>query len=378
MNRKRPLRPIRCASWTDDHGNSINLLPLSDADPFRLTASSIAAMDESMADLVGSDHPILSRLASYFLEKNDSFEATSGKKIRPTMVLLLSSALHSSYPTLTLRSDLSLASLRLAEIAELIHTASLYHDDVIDRGEVRRGRPALHAVYGNKAAILAGDFLLARASICLARLRDCAVVECMSSVVEHLVRGEVMQFAASTNATSEENNNSDEVMAQYLHKNFYKTASLMANSCKSAALLGPYPDADVIRSYNYGKHAGLAFQLIDDVLDFNGTIGSVGKESHADLKSGLATAPVLYAAERHPILWDMIKRKFSVDGDIETAANMVSDSDGISRTLELAHMHMEAAVENAVAIGREGSGTDPNVYRDALVHLAYKMVDRRR
>jgi len=368
-----PLRSVGCTSWTDAAGKEVAIAPLAKADPFVLAAPAIAAMDASMADLVGSDHPLLSRLASYFLDPDPS---AGGKKLRPTMVLLLAEALSDAHPSLEVRPDLAGASARLAEIAELIHTASLYHDDVIDRGSVRRGRPALHGIHGNKAAILGGDFLLARASVCLARLRCCAVVECMSTVVEHLVRGEVMQLVGAHEAGNDSGKRLEGAMGKYLHKNFYKTASLMANSCRSAALLGKYPQSDVDRSYAYGKHAGLAFQLVDDVLDFE---DGTGKEKYADLRSGLATAPVLYAAEAHPELWEMIGRRFGDEGDAERAAAMVEDSDGVERTNMLARAHIELAVDAVVGIGGGAVGEGRTFqHRDALVHLAYKMVRRTR
>merc|ERR1719223_797075 len=116
------------------------------------------------------------------------------------------------------QQDLLRAQRRLAEISEMIHTASLFHDDVIDDADTRRGSPAVHKVFGNKMAILAGDYLLARSSVYLARLRNVEVYESMSLIIEHLVRGEVMQINKAYNESP---------MKYYLRKNFYKTASLM-------------------------------------------------------------------------------------------------------------------------------------------------------
>ena len=214
---------------------------------------------------------------------------------------------------------------RLAEITEMIHTASLFHDDVIDKSSVRRNMPSVNHQFGNKVsgsklartltlrkisqhclpsnpncssqmAILAGDFLLARASVSLARLRDLEVVEVMSTVIEHLVKGEVMQMrvlskdevsprvakrrASCTSLLSlifSSQRGGDGMMEYYLKKNFYKTSSLMANSCMSAALLADAPPGQVRAAYEYGKHVGNAFQLIDDVLDFEGNVATMGK-----------------------------------------------------------------------------------------------------
>lgn len=114
----------------------------------------------------------------------------------------------------------------------------------------------------------------------------------------------------------------------YLRKNFYKTASLMGHSCLSAAVLGNGSDAHKRASYLYGIHIGQAFQLVDDALDFEGTLATLGKESYADLRSGIATAPTLFAADEFPELVPMIGRKFEQEGDVETALELVIKSQG--------------------------------------------------
>lgn len=345
-----------------------------DADPFFLSKTEVEGLSKSIReDLLGTDHPVLNKAASYFFGSADG-----GKKVRPMMVMLLSRALadtlgQSSMPdesslfTQPLswqRPDLPAAQRRLAEISEMIHTASLFHDDVIDGADTRRGMASVHMVFGNKMAILAGDYLLARASICLARLRNVEVVETMSTIIEHLVRGEVMQMSGSSSSDGK-----NERMIYYLKKNFYKTGSLMANSCKSAALLADCPSELVIASYKFGKHVGMAFQLVDDVLDFEGSVSSMGKPALADLNAGLATAPVLFAAEKYPELEILMDRKFKEEDDVETARKLVFDSDGIERTKQLAQVHAELAMEAVLEL-------DSGVHRDALLNLAYKVVSR--
>ena len=350
------------------------------ADPFVLAEAELSSLSQTIKnDLLGTDHPVLNQAASYFFDSADG-----GKKVRPMMVLLLSRALsetvHPSSSTSNTvlleasslqpwqRHDLPQSQRRLAEICEMIHTASLFHDDVIDGADTRRGAPAVHTVFGNKMAILAGDYLLARASISLARLQNPIVVECMSTIIEHLVRGEVMQLSHSSSSH-------DDVLEYYLRKNFFKTASLMANSCKSAALLGNYSTELVQASYEYGKHVGMAFQLVDDVLDFEGSAESLGKPALSDLQAGLATAPVLFALNDNTpnasSLLEMMQRKFRQEGDVEQTCEIVKQSNGMERTKELAQVHAELAMDAALQLG-------DSVHRDALVHLAYKVVDRTR
>jgi solanesyl diphosphate synthase len=343
--------------------------PLSpETDPFHLSKADMDALSEGIRrDLIGSDHAVLTQAASYFFESD-----AGGKKVRPMMVLLLSRALSlQAKPQQHQRQDLAQAQRRLAEISEMMHTASLFHDDVIDNSDTRRAKPAVHKVFGNKMAILAGDYLLARASIYLARLRNVEVVETMSTIIEHLVRGEVMQLKGTGPTSNDPETLIQMRMTYYLRKNFYKTASLMANSCKSAAMLGNYPDETVSAAYLYGKHVGMAFQLVDDVLDFEGSLASLGKPALGDLRAGLATAPVLFAAAQYPSeLQPLLDRKFREPGDVEAAVALVERSDGMERTKRLAHVHAELAIDALV-----GSIKD-SPYRDSLVHLAYKVVDR--
>ena len=338
-------------------------------DPFILSRPDVHDISETIGkDLVGTDHPVLNSAARYFFNSEDG--KGKGKQVRPVMVMLMSrammhidSGLETSSPGLT---HVLKSQRRLAEITEMIHTASLFHDDVIDEADTRRGQPAAHKAFGNKMAILAGDYLLARASICLARLRNVDVVECMSTVIEHLVRGEVLQIKDSRTGVAD--------MEGYLRKNFYKTASLMANSCKSAALLQGNVSPEVVdAAYRYGKHIGVAFQLIDDALDFEGSAISLGKPALADLNAGLSTAPVLFAAESHgDELIPAMARKFKEHGDIELALRCINESDGVARTKKLAAIHAEEAMEAVV------TALEPSPYRDALVHLACRVVDRSR
>lgn len=203
---------------------------------------------------------------------------------------------------------------RLAEIVELIHTASLLHDDVIDHAETRRGMPSANVFSGNKLSILAGDYMLGRASVYLARLRHPEVIELMAEVISELVKGELFQLQnTSTDYHSPEYLKKS--LDYYLQKTYLKSASLISKSCRSAAVLGGATPEVAEAAYIYGKHMGLAFQLIDDVLDYTGSNEEIGKPANADLELGLATAPVFYAWEEFPELGPMIARKFSEPGD---------------------------------------------------------------
>lgn len=308
---------------------------------------------------------------------------------------------------------------RLAEITEMIHVASLLHDDVIDNSEMRRGTASAPSAFGNKLSILGGDFLLARASVALARLRNCEVVELLATVIANLVEGEVMQLQAqSSNShpsahksaftsfwnspaeqearekaaeTNEVNVNgpSEAMFEHYLQKTYLKTAALIGKSTRAATILGGFGE-DAIRAsgcgseaelmaknvrdaaYTFGRNVGIAFQLVDDLLDFRSTSAAFGKPSGgADLRLGLATAPVLFAWQEYPKeqLGEMVKRKFSKEGDVEYALNIVRKSKGLERTTELAKHHARLASDALLQLPQSEA-------RDALEQLNEQIISR--
>lgn len=281
-----------------------------------------------------------------------------GKAIRPMIVVLLARALniHSNRS-----GDLLPGQRTIAMISEMIHTASLVHDDVIDGSDKRRGKRTIHDMWGERKAILAGDFILSAASMVLARIGNNTVVKLFSQVIEDLVRGEFMQLG------SKENEN--ERFKHYLEKTFKKTASLIANSCKAVSVLvNSDPEVHEI-AFQYGKNVGIAFQLVDDVLDFTSGASHLGKPSASDLKLGLATGPVLFACQQFPELHAMIMRRFSTKGDVDRAWQYVLKSDGVQQTTYLAERYCQEAI-------RQISMLRPSAERDALIRLTEMVLSR--
>ncbi|KJA26755.1 hypothetical protein HYPSUDRAFT_52247 [Hypholoma sublateritium FD-334 SS-4] len=255
--------------------------------------------------------------------------------------------------------------LRLAQIVEMMHTASLLHDDVIDASALRRGAPSAPAAFGNKRAVLAGNFVLGRASVALARLGDPEATELIASVLANLVEGEILQLREVTGAHQDAWN-------VYLQKTYLKTASLMAKGARAAVVLGGAVDGEVWKeaAYAYGRNIGIAFQLVDDVLDYEAASAALGKPGGADLSLGLATAPALYACEEHPQMGALIARKFSGAGDVEEARDLVLRSAGVRRTRELAQKYADEAVKVLQAL-------PPSEARSALEALAGVVTGRR-
>nr|XP_019958751.1 PREDICTED: decaprenyl-diphosphate synthase subunit 1 [Paralichthys olivaceus] len=320
-------------------------------DPFTLAQKDLTSLYDDIKKELFVSKEELKFLCDYYFDGK-------GKAIRPMIVVLMARALniHSDRA-----GDLLPGQRAIAMISEMIHTASLVHDDVIDGSDKRRGKGTINDVWGERKAILAGDFILSAASMALARIGNITVVKVLSQVIEDLVRGEFMQLG------SKENEN--ERFKHYLEKTFKKTASLIANSCKAVSILvNPDPEVHEI-AFQFGKNVGIAFQLVDDVLDFTSGASQLGKPSAADLKLGLATGPVLFACQQFPELHAMIMRRFSSDGDVDRAWKYVLQSDGVEQTNFLARRYGQEAIRHVRMLR-------PSPERDALIRLTEMVLTR--
>ncbi|RMZ88714.1 hypothetical protein DV736_g4063, partial [Chaetothyriales sp. CBS 134916] len=361
-------------------------------DPLKMVGRELKFLNKNIRQLLGSGHPLLDTVAKYYTQ-------SEGKLVRPLLVLLMSRATafaatqprHGpaddaaaaaaaaaidtpiSSPTVLFDTNPDQAASsprvdavlehepeealadvddddavlpsqrRLAEITELIHTASLLHDDVIDVSTTRRSAPSANLEFGNKMAVLAGDFLLGRASVALARLRDPEVIELLATVIANLVEGEFMQLK-NTAVGEADPQWTDHTLSYYLQKTYLKSASLISKSCRAAALLGHCAPNVVEAAYAYGRNLGLAFQLVDDMLDYTVSGGELGKPAGADLELGLATAPLLFAWRTHPELGKLVGRRFSKPGDVQRARDIVVASNGIEQTRALAQEYADKAI----------------------------------
>ncbi|KAF8336377.1 hexaprenyl pyrophosphate synthase [Cantharellus anzutake] len=333
-------------------------------------------------------NPRMPDFTSSFVGPFDVHDRTSRSHNPPTQTSL--STLSRPSPDTILHAPPSATilptQLRLAQITEMIHVASLLHDDVLDHASTRRSAPSAPSAFGNKLSVLGGDFLFGRASTALARLGDNEVVELVASVMSNLVEGEVMQMIdnqKNSNGKSLKDDSSQSIPAaptqdtwtQYICKSYFKTASLMAKSVRASVVLGgaqlgdEQDEALKDVAYAYGRNLGIAFQLIDDALDFSSST-EIGKPGNgADLKLGLATAPVLFAWEEHPQMGALVVRRFEQEGDVELARELVHRSNALARTHQLAKDYASKALEALNLLPWTEA-------RDALVSLAGKAVDR--
>ena len=314
---------------------------------FNPVEADLRLLADNLKQLVGNRHPILFAAAEHLF-------GAGGKRIRPAIVLLISRAT-------MLDQEITPRHRRLAEITEMIHTASLVHDDVVDESDVRRGVPTVHSLFGNRIAILAGDFLFAQSSWYLANLDNLEVVKLLSEVIMDLATGEIQQGLNRFDAGIS--------IETYLQKSYYKTASLIANSSKAAGLLSEVSRETVEHLYSYGRHFGIAFQIVDDILDFTSTTDTLGKPVGSDLKSGNLTAPVLFALAQKPSLEVLIEREFAQEEDLEQALALIQDSQGIQQARELAAHHAKLAIEHLAVL-------PPSESHQALINIAEYTLSR--
>ncbi|AKV67170.1 MULTISPECIES: solanesyl diphosphate synthase [Microcystis] len=304
-------------------------------------------LTDNLKNLVGARHPILAAAAEHLFE-------AGGKRVRPAIVLLVSRAT-------MLDRDITPRHRRLAEITEMIHTASLVHDDVVDEAELRRGVPTVNSLFDNRVAVLAGDFLFAQSSWYLANLDNLEVVKLLSEVIRDFAEGEIQQGINRFDTSIS--------LEAYLEKSYYKTASLIANSAKAAGVLSEQSAEVNHHLYNYGRNLGLAFQIVDDILDFTSPTEVLGKPSGSDLISGNITAPALFAMEENPYIEVLIEREFSQEGDIEKALDFIHSSQGIPRSKELANQYGQSALKHLDCLASSPS-------KDVLIELVDYVLSR--
>jgi len=358
-------------------------------DPFKMVEKELEPFAASISELVSSDQPVLNMAAKHFFDK------LQGKRFRPTIVQLMAKAVAGVYPEDTLgakvnggwewsgaspidleggvvtagnhkNSDVWRKQAQLGQVVEMIHVASLIHDDVLDESDTRRGGETVHKLYSNKVAVLAGDYLLARASVLLARLENTAVVQIMATALESLVAGEIMQLKSAPESLLE--------MESYLRKSYYKTASLICYACRSTALLGGHAYGSNVATAceEFGFHLGLAFQIQDDILDFTGAESILGKPALADMSLGLSTAPILYASQEYMHLKPLIMRRFKYDGDKQVALEALYKSrTAMDKAKNLAQFHAQKAVDALLRLPQ----TDA---RDALIRLTHTCITRKK
>ncbi len=292
-----------------------------------LVGDDLRACNRAIVARMDSPVALIPQLAAHIV-------AAGGKRLRP--LLTLASARLCGYPGGTGGAR----QVELATCVEFIHTATLLHDDVVDESLLRRGLASANAIFGNKASVLVGDFLFARAFQLMVEDGSLAVLRILSRAAATIAEGEVLQLQTQNDLTTTE--------AQYLEVVQGKTAALFAAACEVGAVIAGRPAAEQAALASYGMNLGIAFQLVDDALDYTANQATLGKTVGDDFREGKVTLPVLAAYQAG----DEVERAFwrraiedgaQSDGDLEHALGLMSDRGAIEATLTRAAGFARAA-----------------------------------
>lgn len=284
-------------------------------------ADDFSRVNDLIIQRLASDVPMVEKIAQYIIE-------SGGKRLRPLLVLLASQA--AGYT----KDD----HLKLAAVIEFLHTATLLHDDVVDTSDMRRGRSTANAKWGNAPSVLVGDFLYARAFEMMVELQSLPIMNVLSRATAVIAEGEVMQLMNVKNPDLTED--------QYMVVIHNKTAMLFEASSHTGALLAGASAEQEAALKDYGKHLGLAFQLVDDVLDYQGDAETMGKNVGDDLAEGKTTLPLIHAmansGEDEGQLIRQAIRKGGLD-DLPRVLEIVKASGAIEYTMNKAREEAETA-----------------------------------
>lgn len=237
-----------------------------------LVSEDFAALNQNVVKQLHSEVPLIENIGQYLIE-------AGGKRIRPLLVLLCSRAFNYQGGQ----------HINLATVIEFLHTATLLHDDVVDMSEMRRGKPTANLQWGNPSSVLVGDFIYSRAFQLLVNIADMQIMEVMATTTNKISEGEVLQLVNQHNVAATE--------LDYMNVIHNKTAILFAAACSSAAILAKTEKDVQEKLHTFGLEVGLAFQLIDDVLDYNGDSKELGKNIGDDLAEGKPTLPLIYVMQ---------------------------------------------------------------------------------
>jgi octaprenyl-diphosphate synthase len=266
-----------------------------------------------------------------------------GKRLRPILTLAAASICGGG----------GAAAVKLATAVEFIHTATLLHDDVVDGSSLRRGKQAANLIWGDKASVLVGDFLFARAFNLMVETGSLRILDILAKASSTIAEGEVLQLAST---------NRGEASRERYHQVIEaKTAALFRAACEAGALTATSDEAVIAAFGTYGNELGLAFQLVDDALDYGGASQSMGKNTGDDFREGKATWPLIIAMERaqgeEQLFWQrVLARKHSAD-DLPFAIQTVRKRGAVEATLDEARQHIDNA-KTALSVVPQGVLTD--------------------
>ncbi|HLQ84309.1 MAG TPA: heptaprenyl diphosphate synthase component II [Pseudogracilibacillus sp.] len=280
-------------------------------------------IEQSINEIIQAEHPVLREASTQLLQ-------AGGKRIRPVFVLL--SARFGDYKN----KDIETVAVAL----ELIHMATLVHDDVVDNSELRRGKPTVKHIYGDRVAMYTGDYILARALETITEIDNPEIHKTLSKTLIEVVEGEIAQI--------KDRYVLDQEIWNYLRRIKRKTALLIATSCKLGAISAGLNKYEVNKLYEYGYYIGMSFQIIDDILDFTATEKELGKPTGSDLEQGHITLPVFYAMQ-DPVFKTKVERLFESKNNINQdelteVIDYLKQTDAIEKSYDLSNRYLNKAM----------------------------------
>jgi octaprenyl-diphosphate synthase len=321
---------------------------LSNNNPLDLIRADMTAVDRVIHERLTTDVPLVREVAQYII-------SAGGKRLRPALLLLMSGALSYEHPN----------KHTLAAVVEFIHTATLLHDDVVDESTLRRGRPTANQSFGNAASVLVGDFLYSRAFQMMVDVNHMRVMQVLADATNVIAEGEVLQLMNMRDASIDE--------ASYLRVIRSKTAKLFEASARLAPILAQSSPEIEDACATYGQALGTAFQVIDDVLDYEGSADELGKNLGDDLREGKVTLPIICALKAGDEAQRALIRDAIEHGRIEnlSAIQQIILSTG---ALDAARTAAQSEARRALEAARK---LPSNPHRDALLQLAAALLERR-
>ena len=309
--------------------------------------SDLLAVNEVIRASLHSEVPLVNQVASHIIQGG-------GKRLRPSTLLLVGG----------LFGPVRKEHHELAAVIEFIHTATLLHDDVVDQSTKRRNHKTANTIFGNAASVLVGDFIYSRAFQMMVKINHMKVMEVLANTTNTIAEGEVLQLLNIHNASIEDED--------YLKVVYYKTAKLFESAAELGAIIGGADDNDIKVLAQFGKHMGIAFQLIDDVLDLSGNPEEIGKNLGDDLAEGKPTLPLLYAMKKGSDEQKNIIRAAIENGgltELESVLNAVKETKALEYVRELAKEEIEKGEKLIQHI-------TSSAYKDALLALTQFVTTR--
>ncbi|MGI6712900.1 MAG: polyprenyl synthetase family protein [Bacillota bacterium] len=280
--------------------------------------SDLKVVEKELSKYIVADNPLLTETSCHLLR-------AGGKRIRPAFALLAGKFWNYNLQEL----------LPLTVALEIIHMASLVHDDVVDASVTRRGRPTVKAKWGNRISLNTGDYLFAKSLMLIARYDDKRISQILSRVSVEMCQGEIQQIAASFDA--------DQKIRDYFYRIKRKTALLISASCRLGAVASGAPDFVVRALTKYGYYLGMAFQITDDILDMVADEKILGKPVGGDLRQGIITLPVIYALKFSPYksrLRELVTKEEKTESEILETIKLIKDSEAIEYSFILARRYL--------------------------------------